>query len=216
LLLSEHKPSYIFQLCGQGCHINRSEFRIFPGRDMSFFIFWANSSNHCLAALDLAADVKQTFDYLIAQNRQAVQFMRRGWPFWRTTWSTVCSFAPHSQAAELAIPHLYKQERKRPTPVRRRLSRTQAVLGRFAPGCVGAGVGDESTESCRVVRPLCLPLVIRPVCRTYVVVVKWTDEFLCGEHKWVSRFETPCIRTRWTGERWVEQMSRLHGDGTAC
>jgi len=40
------------------------------------------------------------------------------------------SSAPHSQAAEEAIPHLYKQERKRPTPVRRRLSRTQALLGR--------------------------------------------------------------------------------------
>jgi len=26
---------------------------------------------------------------------------------WRTTWSTACS-APHSQAAEEAIPHLYK------------------------------------------------------------------------------------------------------------
>ena len=49
---------------------------------------------------------------------------------WRTTWSTVCFSAPHSQAAEEAIPHLYKQEQKRPTPVRRRLSRTHAVLGR--------------------------------------------------------------------------------------
>jgi len=29
---------------------------------------------------------------------------------WRTTSSTVCSSAPHSQAAEEAIPHLYKQE----------------------------------------------------------------------------------------------------------
>ena len=47
---------------------------------------------------------------------------------WRTTWSTVCSSAPHSQAAEEAIPHLYKQEGKRPTSVRRRLSRTQAII----------------------------------------------------------------------------------------
>jgi len=50
---------------------------------------------------------------------------------WRT-WSTVCS-APHSQAAEEAIPHLYKQQRKRPTQVLRRLSRTQALPGRVAP-----------------------------------------------------------------------------------
>jgi len=38
---------------------------------------------------------------------------------------------------QVAIPHLYRQERKRPTPVRRRLSRTQALLGRVIPGgCV--------------------------------------------------------------------------------
>ena len=37
---------------------------------------------------------------------------------WRTTWSTVCSSARHSQAEEEAIPHLCKQEQKRPTPVR--------------------------------------------------------------------------------------------------
>jgi len=30
----------------------------------------------------------------------------------------------------------------------------------------------------------------------------------------VTRFEMPCIPSRWTGERRVEQMSRLHG--TAC
>jgi len=40
-------------------------------------------------------------------------------------------------AAQEAIPHLYRQERKRPTPVRRRLSRNQALLGRVIPGvCV--------------------------------------------------------------------------------
>ena len=56
---------------------------------------------------------------------------RRPWiGHWRTTWSTVCSSAPHSQAGEGAITHLYMQERKPPTPVRRRLSRTEAVLGR--------------------------------------------------------------------------------------
>jgi len=54
----------------------------------------------------------------------------------RTRWSTVCSSAPHSQSAEEAIPHLYKQERERPTPVWRRLSRTQALLGRVIPAVV--------------------------------------------------------------------------------
>ena len=46
----------------------------------------------------------------------------------------VYSSATHSQAAEEAITHLFKQEWKRPTPVRRRLSPTQALLGRAIPG----------------------------------------------------------------------------------
>ena len=35
-------------------------------------------------------------------------------------------------------------------------------------GGVGADVGDENAESCGVVPPLRIPLVIRPVRRTYV------------------------------------------------
>jgi len=37
---------------------------------------------------------------------------------------------------------------------------------------VGASVGDENVESCGVVRPLHIPLVIHPLRRTYVVVVR--------------------------------------------
>ena len=66
---------------------------------------------------------------------------------------------------EGAIPHLYKRERERPTPVRRRLSRTHAVLGRAIPRrCVpvsgtqvrslvvlcknqGCGVGGKISDS---------------------------------------------------------------------
>jgi len=35
----------------------------------------------------------------------------------------------------------------------------------------GVGVGDENSESCGAIRPLHIPLVIRPLRRTYVVVV---------------------------------------------
>ena len=105
--------------------------KCFPG----FHFFWDSSSNHCYTALDLGASVEQPFDCLIVQNRQAVQSMRTSmdWTL-EATWPTVCSSAPHSRAAKEAIPHFYEQERKRPTPVRRRLSRTQAPLGRVAPG----------------------------------------------------------------------------------
>jgi len=71
---------------------------------------------------------------------------------WRTTWSMVCSSAPHSLATEEATLHLYKQERKRPTPVLRRLSRTQALLGKFAPGVLYRCRGLK----CGVLR-VCLP-----------------------------------------------------------
>ena len=44
-----------------------------------------------------------------------------------STWSAVCSEAPHSQVGEGARPHLCMDKWNRPTPVRRRLSLTQAA-----------------------------------------------------------------------------------------
>ena len=46
------------------------------------------------------------------------------------TWSVVCSEATHSQFGEGARPHLCMDEWNRPTPVRRRLSLTQAARGK--------------------------------------------------------------------------------------
>ena len=50
-----------------------------------------------------------------------------------STWSAVCSEAPHSQFGEGAIPHLCMDEWNRPTPVRRRLSLTKAARGKPIP-----------------------------------------------------------------------------------
>ena len=50
-----------------------------------------------------------------------------------STWSAVCSEAPHSQFGEGARPHLCMDERNRPTPIRRRLSLTQAARGKPIP-----------------------------------------------------------------------------------
>ena len=47
-----------------------------------------------------------------------------------STWSAVCSEAPHSQFGEGARPHLCMDEWNRPTPVHRRLSLTQAARGK--------------------------------------------------------------------------------------
>jgi len=47
---------------------------------------------------------------------------------------TVSSSVPHSQAAEEAIPDLFKQEQKHLTSVWRPLSWTHAIVGRVIPG----------------------------------------------------------------------------------
>ena len=76
---------------------------------------------YCFAALDLRAYVEQSFDCLVVQNCPAVQSMGEVWwiRYRRTTRSTVCSSAPHSQAAEGALTNLCKNGRKCPTQVRR-------------------------------------------------------------------------------------------------
>ena len=48
-------------------------------------------------------------------------------------WSAVCSLAPHSHFAEESRPHLCMDETKRPMPVGRRLSLTQAVVVKLIP-----------------------------------------------------------------------------------
>ena len=50
-----------------------------------------------------------------------------------STWSAVCSEAPHSQFDEGARPHLCMDEWNRPTPVRRLLSLTQTARGKPIP-----------------------------------------------------------------------------------
>ena len=50
-----------------------------------------------------------------------------------STWSAVCSEAPHSQFGEGPRPHLCMDKWNRPTPVRRRLSLTQAARGKPIP-----------------------------------------------------------------------------------
>ena len=98
------------------------------------FFFWASSSFiHCLAALDFGAGVEQPFRCLIVQNRQAVQSMVRSmnWTLEDNMADGLFSCATLT-GRRGGMPHLHKQERKRPTPVR--LRRTQALLGRVIPG----------------------------------------------------------------------------------
>ena len=59
---------------------------------------------------------------------------------------------------------------------------------------------ELSAEACGVVRSLRVPLMICPLRRTYVVVVREVDELLCGGCKWVSRFEVPSNSILWTSK----------------
>jgi len=65
-----------------------------------FFFFWSSCSNHCLAALDLWA-VLSSHSVLSSSSYRTVRSCNPWegqWIWhWRTTWSAVCSSAPHSQ-----------------------------------------------------------------------------------------------------------------------
>jgi len=105
-----------------------------------------------------------------------------------------------SQSAHLwAIPHLYKQERIRPTSVERRLIRTHAVLGRAISGgwvpVLGmkvrslVGLSNHSTFHWRSAH--CAPRMLL-----------LSDELMscCVVGTEMSASNAPCIRTQWTGE----------------
>ena len=66
-----------------------------------------------------------------------------------STWSAVCSEAPHSQFDEGARPHLFMDEWNRPTPVRRGLSLTQATRGKPIPTGLApvSGTKERSLEA---------------------------------------------------------------------
>ena len=132
---------------------------------------------------------------------------------WRTTWSTIYSSAPHTHAVGRDRTLFVQAEAQKSDTAAEAVKPDSRFSWQGHSRRVGAGVGDESAESCRVVQPLHIPLGIRFDRRTFVVVVRWTD-WLCGGCKWVFPFETACIGTRLTGECWVEQVSRLHG--TTC
>ena len=126
-----------------------------------------------MAALDLGADFEQPFGCLIVQNRQAMQSMGRsmdwtlednmvdGLFFCATLTGRRGGHTPFAQAG--AETSDTSAEAVEPDP-------DSSWEGHS--GWVGAGVGDENAEFYGVFRPLRIPLVIRPLRRTYVVVVR--------------------------------------------
>ena len=61
-----------------------------------------------------------------------------------STWAAICSEAPHSQFGEGARFHLCMDEWNRPTPVRRRLSLTQATRGKPIPTSLALVPGTKA------------------------------------------------------------------------
>jgi len=172
---------------------------------------WASSFVHCLAALDLGAGFEQPFNCLIIQNRHAVQSMGRSMD-WTLEDNMVNGlfFCATLTGRKEAIPHLYKQEQKRLTSVRRRLSQTQACLGRVIPGvCV-----PVSGIKVRSLMGLFAHSAFHWWSAHCAACMLLSDKLMSccvADTNRVSRFEVPCSSTRWAGERWDEQMSRLHG-----
>ena len=78
-----------------------------------------------------------------------------------STWSAVCSEAPHSQFGKGARHHLCMDEWNRPTPVCRRLSLPK-LLRVSLPNRPGIGPGNKSTEPGSIFTIFHLPFVICP------------------------------------------------------
>ena len=96
-------------------------------------------------------------------------------------WSAVCSLAPHSQFARGARPHLYMDEQKRPTPERRRLSLTQAALGRPIPKGLELALGMKAwSDNALAEYSMRFNISINKVL-TYRIFSKWKHKTLSGD-----------------------------------
>ena len=98
--------------------------------DLSFY------HPNLLCCLDQMLAVMELIQHLVLSSKSVRPIITQGARcvgHVKIVWSAVCSLAPHSHLAEEARPHLCMDELKRPTPVRRRLSLTQAVLVKLIP-----------------------------------------------------------------------------------
>ena len=102
---------------------------------------WASSSD----SLDVdGVDFKPVSGVIIQNQQPCIPFGARCRGHVEMMWSTVCSEAPHSQFGEGAALHLYMDEWNHPTPVRRRFSFTQDVLGKPIPRGLGLALGIKA------------------------------------------------------------------------
>ena len=132
---------------------------------MRIFYFWASSSNHCLATLDLGASSEQLFDCLIVQNHQAVQSMRlMDWTLEDHMVDSLFFCATLTGHRGDHTPSVQTEADTSNTGAEA-VSQTHAVLGRVIPSECRWW---KSAVSCSVVCPLHIPLVIHPGGHMYV------------------------------------------------
>jgi len=162
----------------------------FENRKTQYLFFWASSSNHFLATLDLGAGVEQPFDCLIVQNRQAVQSVGRlmDWTVENDMVDGLFFCATFTGRRGGHIPFVQAGAQKSDTGAEA-VEPDPGSSWEGHSGGVYTGVCNWSAEFCGVVPPLRIPLMIRPLRRTYVIVVREVDELLCCGYKWVSRLK---------------------------
>jgi len=129
-----------------------------------------------LVALDLGAGVEQPFfNCLIVQNRQAVQSVRRSvdWTLEEDMVDGLFFCATLTDRRGCHTPNPFVQAGAETSDTGAEAVKPDLRCSwEGHSGWVGAGVGTENAESCEAVRPLRIPLVIRPLRRTYAVVVR--------------------------------------------
>ena len=111
------------------------------GRGLSFYYL---RLLHCLNQMLAVVLLSQHRVSLFKTVRPRAPFGARCIGHAVRTWSAACSEAPHSQFGEGARPHLCMDEWNRPTPVRRRLSLTQAAWGKPIPTGLAPVLGTKA------------------------------------------------------------------------
>ena len=162
-------------VCVKLCRLDKS---------LATHFFWVSCLSHCFATLDLRAGVEQPFNYLIAQNHQAMQSMGKtmDWTLENNMVDDLFFFATLTGRRGGHTPFVQAGTKMSDTGA----AAVKPDTGSSWEGqSMGTSVKDKNVESCGAVHPLCIPLVIRPLRRMYVVVVRWTDEMLCNGYKWV-------------------------------
>ena len=136
---------------------------------------------HCLAALDFGAGVEQPFGCLNVQNRQAVQSVGRlmDWTLEDDMVDDLLFCAALTGRRGGHTPFVQAGVETSDTGAEA-VKPDQGSSGEGHSECVCTGIWNKSAESCGVVHPLRIPLMICPLHCTYVVVVREADELLCG------------------------------------